>query len=270
MSMASNTQSAAPSKCPSRAAATSSLRSVHSPWSAEKTCTSAPARLACTCTLSPSSCHSASRAPAPKRSMASAMLDGASASMGSTRTPHWALQAVAKEHGVAASATRPAASLALSPPHSACERRTASSALAMDSASACPAAASFAGAAPGPASTRACASALKTMAEDGPQWFCSTRTRCHVSRPSATDRPSSFRRPSGRLGVALTCRTRSAACSLITAATSATERSFGWKSVRCFCLAASAVSGSSAGGRDLAAAVAMSLRPKEAATASTM
>mmetsp|Transcript_1986 Transcript_1986/g.6613 ORF Transcript_1986/g.6613 Transcript_1986/m.6613 type:complete len:256 (-) Transcript_1986:11-778(-) len=55
----------------------------------------------------------------------------------------------------------------------------------------------------------------------------------------------------------------------MTPATSATVRSFGWKSVRCFCRAASAVSASSAGGSDRAAAVAMSLRPKEAEMAST-
>mmetsp|Transcript_60231 Transcript_60231/g.176037 ORF Transcript_60231/g.176037 Transcript_60231/m.176037 type:complete len:287 (-) Transcript_60231:883-1743(-) len=173
MSMTSSTQSATPSKCPNRTAPTSSLRSVHSPWSDEKTCTSAPARLACTCTLSPSSCHSASNAPFPNRSMASAMHEGASALMGSTRTPHCALQAVAKAPRLAP-VSSPAESLAVWPPTSAYARRMESSAWAIDSPSAaCPRVT------PAPSSTKACANARRNT-EEGLERFCNTRTRCQV------------------------------------------------------------------------------------------
>mmetsp|Transcript_88035 Transcript_88035/g.233729 ORF Transcript_88035/g.233729 Transcript_88035/m.233729 type:complete len:215 (-) Transcript_88035:414-1058(-) len=136
-------------------------------------------------------------------------------------------------------------------------------------ARACKEAESLPGSALAPVSTKAWATALKTVAEDGTHWFCSSRTKCQVSRPSTTERPRSFRRASGRAWLAFTCRVRRTACSFMTAATSAMERSFGWKSVRCFCLAANAVSASSAGEIARAAAVAMSFRPKDATMAST-
>mmetsp|Transcript_116382 Transcript_116382/g.232034 ORF Transcript_116382/g.232034 Transcript_116382/m.232034 type:complete len:252 (-) Transcript_116382:1001-1756(-) len=84
ISITSRTQSATPSRRPSRIGPSSSARSHHSPWSAEKTCTSVPALLTWTCARSPSRSHSASTGPVPSRSNASDKFVVNSLFMGST------------------------------------------------------------------------------------------------------------------------------------------------------------------------------------------
>mmetsp|Transcript_145359 Transcript_145359/g.362525 ORF Transcript_145359/g.362525 Transcript_145359/m.362525 type:complete len:342 (-) Transcript_145359:431-1456(-) len=118
----------------------------------------------------------------------------------------------------------------------------ASSMATMASALARPLAQAGAEAAPGGASVKAWARPRSTASQAKPRRPCSTRTRCQVSRPSATEAPKIFVRQvrtfidSGELYIVFLASAAKVPYSSKTPATSTTERRLPrpWKSIRCF------------------------------------